>query len=124
IQRICSDYAGRGARCYTVYPDPQETAATAGKHRTAFGYGPAIPAVLDPQHQLVSIVGPRVTPEVAVYRGATRLYRGRIDDRYLDVGRSGGGATRRDVRLALDAALAGQIPSPAETPAVGCYITP
>jgi hypothetical protein len=50
------------------------------------------------------------------------LYRGRIDDRVADFGKRRVEPTRRDLRLALDAILAGK-PVPARrTKAVGCYI--
>jgi hypothetical protein len=63
-----------------------------------------------------------VTPEVAVYSSAGRIYRGRIDDLYVDAGRTRRAATRHDLRLAVDAALGGRPIAPSETEAVGCYI--
>ena len=63
-----------------------------------------------------------MTPEAAIYSLKGRVYLGRIDDLYVDVGRARREATRHDIRLALDAALAGRsIPQP-ETEAVGCFI--
>jgi hypothetical protein len=63
-----------------------------------------------------------VTPEAALYSPAGRVYRGRIDDWYVDVGRSRRQATQHDLRLRIDAALAGRPMTPAETEAVGCFI--
>jgi hypothetical protein len=53
-----------------------------------------------------------VTPEVAVVGpGGALLYRGRIDDLWSDYGKRRQEPTTRDLRAALDAALAGR-PTP------------
>ena len=121
IARICREYAPKGAHCFTIYPDVAD-AAVVRRHRDEFGFPASIPAILDRDHSVVRAVGARVTPEAALYSSAGRLYRGRIDHLYVDVGRSRREATRRDVRLALDAALSGRSISQPETEAVGCSI--
>ena len=123
IARICSDYRAHGVRCFMVYPDAAVDVATISAHRREYGFGATTPAIVDRGHALVRAVGPRVTPEAAIYSSAGRVYRGRIDDWYLDVGRSRRQATRHDVRLALDAALAGRPVTQPETEAIGCFIT-
>ena len=122
INRTCADYRARGVHCFLVYPDPSADSASVNAHRQAYGLDRTIPAVLDPGQRLVGVVGPRVTPEAAIYSSAGRRYRGRIDDLYIDVGRARRQATRHDVRSALDAALAGQPIPLSETEAVGCFI--
>ena len=122
IKRVCDDYRARGVRCFAVYPDAAADQAAVNQHRLEYGFDRTIPAIVDRNHRLVGVAGPRVTPEAAVYSSRGRVYRGRIDDLYIDVGRARREATRHDVRLALDAALAGRsIPQP-ETEAVGCFI--
>jgi len=123
IVRICRDYSGRSGRCFMVYPDAGADVATVLKHRREYGFGAVTPAIIDRSHSLVRAVGPRVTPEVAIYSSAGRVYRGRIDDLYFDVGRSRRQATHHDVRLALDAAFAGRPVDQPETEAIGCFIT-
>jgi AhpC/TSA family len=121
IQRVCSDYQSRGVRCFAVYPDAPDVKAVM-RHRQEFGFGALVPAIIDRAHALVRAVGPRVTPEAAIYSSAGRAYRGRIDDLYIDIGRSRRTPTRQDLRLALDAALSGRPIAPSETEAVGCFI--
>jgi hypothetical protein len=121
IQRICSDYRSRGVRCWTVYPDAPDV-KTVVQHRQDFGFGDAVPAIIDHDRTLVRAVGPTVTPEAAIYSSAGRVYRGRIDDLYVDVGRSRRAPTRQDLRSALDATLAGRAVAVAQTEAVGCFI--
>jgi hypothetical protein len=121
IIRLCGEYSARGVRCFAVYPDAVD-AATVKHHRQEFGFPETIAAIIDREHQVVRAVGPRVTPEAAIYTAAGRVYRGRIDDLYLDVGRSRRAATTHDVRLTLEAVIGGRPVSQPETEGVGCLI--
>jgi len=65
-----------------------------------------------------------ITPEVVLIdsSGAIR-YHGRIDNAYADLGKPRQHVTSHDLRVSLDAVLAGRpVPKP-ETEALGCYIT-
>ena len=64
-----------------------------------------------------------VTPEVAVMNGTRVLYRGRIDDRYVEFGKDRLTPTRHDLEDALDAVIAGKNVTQRETRAVGCIIS-
>ena len=65
-----------------------------------------------------------VTPSVAIVDGGGIVrYRGRIDNAYADLGKPRQHVTSHDLRVSLDAMLAGRpVPAP-ETEALGCYIT-
>ena len=121
IQRVCGDYRARGVHCFAVYPDSGDV-QNVRLHRKDFGFDNSIPAMQDADHALVKAAGPKVTPEVAVFSSTGRIYRGRIDDLYVDVGRTRRNPTRRDLRLALDSALAGKPVAVPETVAVGCFL--
>jgi hypothetical protein len=120
IKRTCEAYRSRGVRCYAIYPDGNE--AEVLRHRQDYGIPLTIPSIVDQERVIVRVVAPKVTPEAAIYSTSGRLYRGRIDDLYIDVGRSRRDPTRRDVRLALDAALGGKAIVIPETEAIGCTI--
>ncbi|HVS08665.1 MAG TPA: alkyl hydroperoxide reductase, partial [Planctomycetota bacterium] len=91
----------------------------------AADYGIPFRALLDREHRLVEHAGVEVTPEAAVLgRDGSVLYRGRIDDRWVDFGKRRPRATRHDLRDALDAILAGGPAPPSSGRAVGCYIAP
>jgi hypothetical protein len=122
IARICSDYRDRGLRCVLVYPDAAVDPSAIASHRREYGLSGTGPAVIDRDHALVRAAGPRVTPEAALYSSSGRVYRGRIDDLYVDVGRSRRQASQHDLRIRIEAALAGRTIAPAETEAVGCFI--
>jgi len=121
IIRLHDEFTSRGVRFRLVYPNPLDTDAAIDRHRAEYGY-PDI-AVPDRDHALVKKAGATITPEAAVFDSNERLvYRGRIDDRFVELGRERPAATRRDLREALAALLAGRPITPARTQAVGCFI--
>src|SRR5262249_53760300 len=120
IKRTCDEYISRGVRCFAVYPDGKD--ADVIRHRQEYAVPITIPLIVDSNRDIVQAVAAKVTPEATIYSSGGRLYRGRIDDLYNDVGRSRRAPTRHDVRLALDAALGGKPIVPAETEAIGCTI--
>jgi len=122
INRIVEAYGNRDVRCYIVYVESDLSARAARRHVKDFKF--KCPALLDPSHLLVNYTKATVTPEAAVLSAkGVLLYRGRIDDRVTDFGKSRVEPTRRDLRQALDAILEGKpVPTPF-TKAVGCYIS-
>jgi hypothetical protein len=123
INRLCQDYGPRGVRFFLVQVDPDLSSAEASRHARAYGY--TCPVVLDPRHALVRRAGATVVPEAAVFASdGARKYRGRIDDRYADLGKRRARVSRRDLRDALDAVLAGRPVAHPLTRAVGCFIPP
>jgi len=122
INRIVTDYAAQGVRSYLVYVEDDLTAAAARQHAQEHEF--MLPALLDPRHQLVEFARVTVSPEVAVLApDNTVLYRGRIDDRAAGFGQRRVTPSKRDLRLALDAILAGKPVATPVTKAVGCYIS-
>jgi thiol-disulfide isomerase/thioredoxin len=89
----------------------------------AVGHDAEFPFVKDPGAAAARALGVRRTPEAVVLDADKRLrYRGRIDDQY----RLGGvrkEPTRRDLRDAIDAVLAGRPVANPETEVDGCPIT-
>jgi hypothetical protein len=121
INALVKENTDRPLRFYAVYVDPDLSPAAARKHAAEYGY--RCPVLLDPRHQLVAATGVTTTPEVAVVTADGRIaYRGRIDDRYPQLGVHRQAPTQRDLRSALAAVLADRpVPTP-RTPAVGCAI--
>ncbi len=123
LRRIHDRFA-RTARFFLVYADPAESAEAVRRHGEAFGFG--MPALRDPRHELVRFAGVRVTPEAAVYvpgaDGPRLVYRGRIDDRNVDFGRTRPAAATHDLEDALRAIASGKAGPLRTTPALGCAI--
>jgi hypothetical protein len=123
INRLCRDYSPRGVRFFLVHTDSDLPREEAARHARDYGY--LCPVVLDGRHTLVRRAGATVVPEAAVFTAdGQRKYRGRIDDRYLDLGQRRAQVTSHDLREALDDLLAGRPVRQAETKAVGCDIPP
>jgi ribosomal protein L35AE/L33A len=122
VRRIAETFASKGVVFRLIYPNPADQPAAIREHMAAFSYEGAIEALRDPAHGLVKYAGVKVTPEAAVYAGGRIVYRGRIDNRFVDLGVERPAATRRDLAGALAAVLAGQAVVPRTTQAVGCFI--
>lgn len=125
LQHDVAAAAGNPVRVFLVYVDPTDTAPLIAAHQREFAL--ALPWFVDGTHALARRVGATVTPEAAVYGPATTggrvlLYRGRIDDRFVDVGRTRPTPTVHDLREAITAALTGRRPAAPGGPAIGCFI--
>src|SRR5712692_7761401 len=122
VRRIAATFAPQRVLFRLVYVNPAEDTGAIREHMTAFAYAGAAEAIRDPKHSLVRFVGATITPEAVVYAGGRVAYRGRIDDRYVDLGLERPAATTHDLADALAAVLAGKpVPHPT-TQAVGCFI--
>lgn len=122
IGRLAADYAPRGVDFIRVYTDAGLSEDRLRQHTREY----ALPGELlrDPDQALASRHGVRVTPEAVVLdRRGARVYRGRIDDRYLAPGRYRLRPTTRELRDALDAVLDGVPVAVPETDAAGCPLT-
>lgn len=121
IQRLASRFASQ-VRFRLVYPVPADTDAMIREHMKKFGY--TLEWERDTSQALVKKTGVTVTPEVAVVDSSGKvLYRGRIDDRYIELGKDRPQPTVRDLERSLDAILAGKPVPVAETRAVGCILS-
>ena len=125
IRRVYEEFIPRGAAFWLVYVDPSESAETIREHMKEYGY--RLDALRDPKHALVRLTGVQVTPEVAVFRqvrgGPEMVYRGRIDDRYVDLGKMRPAPTTHDLERVLQEIVNGKQVSPETTHAVGCFIS-
>jgi len=121
LRRLYESFAPRGVRFWLVYPDPDE--AVEAIRRSLEEYDYPVTGLRDPRHVLVDRTEATVTPEAVVFKGSEDLvYRGRIDDRFVDFGKTRAAATTHDLEDALEAVLDGRpVPHP-RTRAVGCYI--
>ena len=121
LRRLHDRFAPEGAVFRLIYPNPTESADAIRLHLKEFGY--RWQALRDPRQELVNLTKVTVTPEAAVYDTSGRLvYRGRIDDRYVNPGLQRPQPTRRDLEDALTATFAGTPVRRATAPAVGCFI--
>jgi peroxiredoxin len=127
---ICNSYAPEINRIvetftnfafYIVQVDPDLELEAAKQHARQYALSP--PVLLDHGHELVRRAGATVTPEaVVIGKDGGIVYRGRIDDLYIEPGKKRSSATSRDLRDVLEAIQAGHRVKQKETKAVGCLI--
>lgn len=121
LTRIAQQFAPQPVRFWLVYPDGATTPAAIQEHVGSYHF-PGEP-VRDPRHLLVKRAHATVSPEAAVFNASGELmYHGRIDNRYLDIGRARASAQTHDLEDAIRAVLAGQPVAQPETRAVGCSL--
>jgi len=123
VRRIAEAFGSKGVAFRLVYPNPSEDARAIREHMAAYAYEGIAEALRDPKLALVKFAGATVTPEAVVVVGGNVVYRGRIDDRYVDLGRERPAPTRRDLFDTLTAILDGKPVPLAKTQAVGCFIS-
>ena len=122
IQRICSEYRGKGAECSLVYEDLAPDAGAVRKHLDEYRYK-GISALVDADRKAAREAGATMTPEaVVVDREGKIRYRGRIDDFYAGLGKPRRQATTHELQDAIGAVLAGKKVQVPEAKALGCYI--
>lgn len=121
LARLHREFSDRGVLFLGVYSDPDDTAASVQKHDTEYQIPYA--ALLDPHHLLASETGARSTPEAVILSPAGDvLYRGRVDDRFVDIGKTRFSPSQEDLRDALDQVMAGQPVKNPVTKVLGCAI--
>ena len=122
VRRLAETFAPRGVAFRLVYPGRGQSADAIRDHLSAFAYAGTVDAFRDDDFALVKFSGATITPEVAVIVDGKVAYRGRIDDRIVDLGVERPAPTTHDLADALTAILDGRtVPHPV-TQAVGCYI--
>ena len=119
--RLFKSYGDKGVLFYGIYTDPDLTAqqATAHAKEHLIDY----PVLLDPSQKLVGQTGAKRVPTAVILSPAGKiLYRGRVDDRYISLGKKRPEPTQRDTENALSLVLAGKTPLAAETEVIGCLL--
>jgi hypothetical protein len=121
IRRISAQHE-RDASFWLVFPDKTETPQTIRQYLRDYSY--YLPALRDPEHVLVRLGQVQITPEVAVFNRKHELvYDGRVDNWYVELGRSRAAATTHELEDAIQAAADAKTPAMKQVRGVGCYIS-
>lgn len=115
LTRLAETFAAQGVRLLRVYVDPAMSDAAARRHGEQYRLGS--PALVDRGHRWVQYCGATTAPEAVVLspRGEV-LYRGRIDDRYVGLGKRRAVTTSHDLREAVDGILASRAKAAGDAP--------
>ena len=121
IERLAGRYANERVAFWLVYPEASTSVGEIEQHQKE--YHLSVPALRDARHALVSVAKVKVTPEAAVFTpGGNEVYRGRIDDRYVDFGKERPAPTTHDLDQVLARVIGGKPVANSATRAIGCYI--
>ncbi len=121
LSRIVKAYQPKGVSFLFVYVEPSQTKGQILGHLKEYKLG--APGILDSKHQLVKMSGATVTPQAVIFSKAGKMvYRGRINDLFLEHGRSRKAPKTEDLKIALNQFLAGKPVAVPQTPALGCSI--
>ena len=121
VKRLYERFASKNIAFHLVYPDPTHTPDRIRAHLELYNY--PCGGLRDPYHVLVAAAGATVTPEAAVFVGTSLVYRGRIDDRFIDFGKARIKPTQRDLETVLLRLAQGETPALHTTQALGCFIS-
>src|SRR5262245_46830250 len=122
IKRLAEKFGPQGVKFTMVYPVPSDSDAMVRDHVARFLID--VPYARDPGFAMVKQTKVTVAPEAAVLDPHNRLlYRGRIDDRFVDFGKERPSPTTYDLENALAAIVSGKPVPVAETRAVGCFLS-
>jgi hypothetical protein len=129
LKRLETEFAPKNVAFWMIYPNYPETAAAVREHLNGFGISMQI--LLKPTKELIALAPATITPESAVLTtpsgkgpsaAFSTAYLGRIDNRYVEIGRERPSATEHDLENAIRAVLSQQPVKKADGPPVGCGI--
>ena len=129
LKRLSGEFAQKNVAFWLVYPNSSETAQGVREHLAGFSVSMRI--LLKPSPELMALTPATTTPESAVLsltsdtdgkQTLTSKYLGRIDNRYVEIGRERPAATEHDLEQAIRAVLSQQTVKKADGPPVGCGI--
>jgi len=127
VNRIYEEFENGDFQMWAVYTDELFTRKEIEAHRSDYQY--RMPALIDFDRALAQYCGASVTPEAAVFiredSGEYRMvYRGRVNNQYVDFGKWRPRPTKHDLREVLELLAGGKSDSIAfrSTEAIGCYI--
>ncbi|MEM6671966.1 MAG: redoxin family protein [Planctomycetota bacterium] len=119
LDALAERAAERGVDFYPVVSDPTVTPADVRAFCSEFELD--TPCLIDADGELAARLGPRIVPEAFVISANDTLaYRGRIDDRFADIGRPRAKTSHHDLRDAIDRANGPELTEPVVTEPVGC----
>ncbi|MCR9246996.1 MAG: redoxin domain-containing protein [bacterium] len=111
---------GQAVETWVVQADPDFTVPAARRH--AEEHALPRPVLLDPRHELIRALGARMTPEAVVVRDDRVFYRGRIDDRWRELGMRAREAATHDLRDAVAAVCENHAVAERRTRVIGCHL--
>ena len=123
MRRLHAEFTPQGVEFIGMFPNGYSTKKGLSDFKEKY----AIPfeLILDDKQVMMQKFGVKISPEVVVFDSRKKevLYHGRINNRYVRVGRRRPQATTTDLQDALQAIQENQPIAVKKTQAIGCFIT-
>jgi peroxiredoxin/mono/diheme cytochrome c family protein len=120
LRELSEKFANQHVKFLAINSNYQDSLAKIASFVQEHSLG--LPMIADPEHRLANHFQAERTPEIFVLDQEMRVrYRGRVDDQYQP-GVSRSEPRRRDLELAIEQLLAGQVVEVPRTAALGCLI--
>ncbi|MDP4221323.1 MAG: redoxin domain-containing protein [Bacteroidota bacterium] len=121
LTRLSAEFAPSDIRFFGVIADPDVTKEQAKKFATDYAFPCDI--LMDSKQELAALLKAHITPEVVVISGAGEIkYQGRIDDRYVALGKGRVKAQHNDLHDALTSISKDKKVKNPKTKVIGCWI--
>ncbi|MGZ5529927.1 MAG: thioredoxin-like domain-containing protein [Limisphaerales bacterium] len=121
LERLSHKFPTNEVSFNLVYPNASDSESKIAEHRRDFNLTGTY--LRDPNHTLTKTAHATITPEAAVFDAHRNLvYRGRVNDQYLALGKGRPEPTQHDLEDAIKATLDGHKPKHAHIEAIGCFI--
>ena len=121
LTKLSTEFAPQDIVFFGVIADPDVPVEEAKKFGSDFKFPSDI--LMDSKQELAAILSAHVTPEVVIISSSGKtLYQGRIDDRYVALGKARMSARHNDLRDALTNIADGKKVKNPSTKVIGCSI--
>jgi peroxiredoxin len=121
LKRLAEMFTSQGVEFVGVFPNDFSDNASVRDFEKKFGL--PFPLVLDTAQELTRKLDARITPQaIVVLPHGETVYRGRVDNLFVALGKRRAMPTAHDVETALEDILKGALPAVRETKAIGCVI--
>jgi peroxiredoxin len=121
LKNLHKEYAAKGFAFVGIFPNPDSDSATIDSFGREYKIGFTL--MKDTERKLMSRFGATITPQVFVVDANDSLfYKGRIDDKFVSLGKRKTTPLSTDLKNALDAILNKRPIAIKQTEAIGCFI--
>ena len=121
LGELAAEFAKNDIIFYGVISDPGVSSADAKKFADDYKF--TSPILMDSKQVLASLLKAHITPEVFIISGRGKIeYQGRVDDRFVALGKGRVKARHKDLRNALANIAEGKKIKTPRTKVIGCWI--
>jgi peroxiredoxin len=121
LSKLCIEFAEKDIAFFGVIADPGETSQEAKKFASDYQFPRDM--LMDAKQDLTLLLSAHITPEVIVVSRSGKIeYDGRIDDRFVALGKSRVKALHHDLHDALENIAEGKKVTNPKTKVIGCAI--